>query len=472
MAHSKKELDKLRDRCVNSLHVATMIHADETHIQNARMLLYVTEPLKEWYSQGTHGVRGRQASFDFLCTLAHGRGVLPHLTQVMQPFRDLTKLHSMGFIVDDLASYVALKGLIVDSGMVADQNEKANKLGRLMVAMVRRRVLGLAPNMYMYPYNFILLVHEDPDIVKEALSLAKSDWAVWNDIRVSTLPQWKKITGRACFQWTLVKEVFEELALVEFANVPEDVSTVLRHIFSGFATTKIVEDAMQRSRQKEDQQHNKQACMVEVLWQNLVEEKLLSNLHKFREVETGLRSKEEGSGKALDRSTYEPSFKKLRDAVPKSKELPGHSAIPPWPTFKPETFPSLASELHLMRFMSQNGRVAGVANVWRTEFLPSSTLVQHAGSTEIWLSLGCMAVTAVVLWPVEKVKLKGGLVVWSLKEIIRVNELSWIPVLDFKDWQVVPFFFASPLYMYAKLKTLPHPMPKSCMVQDGEKNHC
>ena len=31
MAQSKKEIDKLRDKCVNSLHVATMIHADETH---------------------------------------------------------------------------------------------------------------------------------------------------------------------------------------------------------------------------------------------------------------------------------------------------------------------------------------------------------------------------------------------------------------------------------------------------------
>ena len=89
---------------------------------NARMLLYVTEPLQDWFSEGTHGVRGRPAGFLYLISLAHGKGVLPHLAKVMQPFRDLTKLYSMGFIVDDVAPHVALKGLIVDSGMVIDQN--------------------------------------------------------------------------------------------------------------------------------------------------------------------------------------------------------------------------------------------------------------------------------------------------------------------------------------------------------------
>ena len=136
--------------------------------------------------------------------------------------------------------------------------------------------------------------------------------------------------------------------------------------------------------------------------------------------------------------------------------------------FKPEQLPVLVSELQLMRYMSSAGRIAEVGSAWRAEFLPGSTIVRQVGQEGTWLSLGCVGVTTVPMLPVEKVGLPKGVTVWQVKAITTAAEIRWVPILDFKDWQVVPFFFASPVYFQAKLKVLPHPMPDCCMVQDGD----
>ena len=272
MHASKSQAAQLRDQCVNALHVTMLIHAKERYIWLARMIFHVATSCHEWYSEHAHGLRGRKATFDFMVGMAHGSAWLPSLCDVPKVFSDLQKMGQMGFLAEELVTKETFQNMSTTNPLLQDQLDHAVVLFTLIFALMKRRLASLTMYSNLYPYKFALLVHPDAEVVKLGRAACKLAWEVWSSVQRQTLPAWKRIQRRSCFVWTLVKDIMARLKKVNFEYVPADVATLLQRLLSAFATSKLVEDAMNKSRRKEKEYDNKQQVPGIVLWLNLVEE--------------------------------------------------------------------------------------------------------------------------------------------------------------------------------------------------------
>lgn len=77
----------------------------------------------------------------------------------------------------------------------------------------------------------------------KCLADMKACWAGWEVLREQTSTRCKKIVKMSVLRQTFVAEVFEALAAVGFASVPDEVQVFLRRVFSNFGSTKMVEDS-------------------------------------------------------------------------------------------------------------------------------------------------------------------------------------------------------------------------------------
>eukprot|EP00969_Alexandrium_andersonii_P064766 2852551-Alexandrium_andersonii.AAC.1 len=135
MQKSAADVAKLRDRCVNALHVAMLVHTEERYIHIARMILFASKSLKKWYSAGTHNVRGREASREFFISMVEGSGCLESLAEVMTPFRDFQQLQQVGFVVDALPSEARFKTMRLGDPLVQEQTDLALQLMKICLHM-------------------------------------------------------------------------------------------------------------------------------------------------------------------------------------------------------------------------------------------------------------------------------------------------------------------------------------------------
>ena len=99
-----------------------------------------------------------------------------------------------------------------------------------------------------------------------------------------TTPFWNTVNSRSVFHWELNDNIFSDLAKVNFAHVPDDLAAYLNRLPTHRASTKIVEDAINRCRHQEGRLNAKQHTSAMSLWQAPVAEKLLTSLYKYTEV--------------------------------------------------------------------------------------------------------------------------------------------------------------------------------------------
>ena len=126
---SKGDLQRLRDGCKNSLHLAAVVHASEVHLHRARMLLYIASSYRKYYQEWTHKLRDRDTALNFLVGLAHGQDILSSIYQTGQVYSDEVQLAQCGFIIEETKWDTRFKAMDESHPQVIMQDEKAEQLG-------------------------------------------------------------------------------------------------------------------------------------------------------------------------------------------------------------------------------------------------------------------------------------------------------------------------------------------------------
>lgn len=146
-------------------------------------------------------------------------------------------LQRCGFMVEMLVSDKSCKTFTKDSGEILEQDSNAAQMARLALALVGQRIRTLSMYWFVYPLPFFWLLHSDPARVQAALLIMKKDWEIWDTIRTLTTAFWKSVAKQSCFNFTLVDDIFKELAAVNFLRVPEGLYEVLCDLAKAFGST-------------------------------------------------------------------------------------------------------------------------------------------------------------------------------------------------------------------------------------------
>ena len=324
VAADKLTLAQMRDRCKNTVHLATKIHCHDTYITRARMIVYVAKPLRTWYSDLAKNLRSRKDSLSFSIECAIGSEGLVPCAAVANIYKDLASLEKMGFVICEVASNSRYKGLQASDAICLHQDTKSKELVTLALQMIHERIWSMAHYTHAYPGLFALLLHRDDSVVQSALSKAKFHWGVWQNAKTNQMPTYKKMVRRSCFNLSFVTLVFEELVRTNF-SLSAELRTLLKRVFSGFASTKLVEDGFQRMRDLESSRAAKTLTHASI-WQQPVAKRLLEDSYSFREVRVPNIADDTVAAKkdALPASLYQPSY---TTASMKSdfRKLPGFS---------------------------------------------------------------------------------------------------------------------------------------------------
>lgn len=459
---SKLDTQKLRDKCKNSVHLATKIHMDETWQFKSNVLLYAAEPLYEWYRQGTMSCRSRAASAEFFQGICTGRSWLSQLLDITNVHRDMQEMDRMGFIIEELASDVRFRAMQVDNAWVIEQDEKAATLGKVVTNMVKKRVLNLMGYMFAPPWCFALLLdaaHRVPTL--QRLKLIDEAWAAVKDLKTAF---WKRFRDRSCMKFQLTIDVMQRLRAAQFERVPPDLERLLARLFQNFTSTKVTEDYFQRCADRSTDRNDGIMSNASI-WAQALEKKVLEELYHYKEVSADDIDDEKCTKNTLPKNVYVPNYKNASMQA-EFQTLPGRGR-PSWPTYAPASQPLFSEQLGLMLHLQKIGQLRdGTARSWRSALLQPGMLVRHKPSKEWCFVVAAQTCCALLL--LAKSGKVGKSTFWKYDPGLSASSFRWLPVLWFTEWEVMPTKQVSPLHIFIENgRRLPATWPETNIMQCG-----
>lgn len=459
-AQAKMDASQLRDRCKNSLHVCAVVTGDEGILQHARMVLHLTDSSHEWYSEWAHRLRSRGEALTFSIGLALGTITIPTLIKVMRFWQSYDLMHECGLVTQGLSQ---MKG--VSEEFLLEQDRIAENASRLAWNIITYRIGSLVQSMFMFPKAFAGLLSSSPDHVSWVLHEAKAAHETFQQWSTSTLPWCRQTVRESYMQWTLTKDIMQELSKVDFRKVPDELHAKLKKLFSGFGCTLLSEISFQRDRRCEHERPDKHVTSVKA-WHTVVEQQVLSATFNFREVSLDSVAEPNSKGKAsLPDSMFRPVHGrqtvdlKAMVSVGKAK----------FPSFTPESARSMAENLQAARY--HIGDLAACSGCWRSQFLYRGCLVwkqKPVKESKLYFSMGAYS-TAALLWPAEVFKV-GSNRLWGLAEIASAAELRWAAVSKLDEWALLPAVPISPATLWSSNgKQLPHSPPPTLLRQSEKR---
>ena len=210
-----------------------------------------------------------------------------------------------------------------------------------------------------------------------------------------------------------------------------------RDLFTGWGQSKVVEDVLNRLRDRETRAVKDKRLGVVNQWNTMRGEEIIK-LHRRVELDPAPLEKR----KKLDRSIFVP-----KHHTP-SIDVDSITGRATWATFTPQTIQALSADRQLFLFCRRNACWERAGDSWRTSFVPKGTVLTRAGADDARLVLGVVGYISILTWPLDKRITKEGNTYYALSSAIGKAEASWGFVLDFDSWQVIPSKLVSPLHRF------------------------
>ena len=262
-------------------------------------------------------------------------------------YNDGEALNKIGALHSGFAGNAMFKGLYPQDPIVVEQDELVSKMAHFAVCLMGERLASLAQYMFQFPYAFILLLHDEhrDSILLEAKCLSKS----WASAKLCKIAAVKKLCKRSCMKWQLVLDVFATLEAVDFSHVPDPLAKMIRHVFSHFGTSKIIEDLFQRVRPVENDSGQGVLSSPE-LYMMGTSNRLATHVYKYNEVDAGGGEAAPVEKNSLPECVFEPLY--TQASSEKFKQLPGSTS-------------SLFCVFQPCFLQSSSWRAAGDQTAWR-----------------------------------------------------------------------------------------------------------
>ena len=134
MAVERDKLDAIRDRCTNTMHVCTLIAANQRYATGARIILYCSDPYRAWQQHWRHFLRDRSVSLKFSIDMARGTSILETIHRSFGVLADPLKLAEIGLDTSGLSSDKSLCNMTADHPYVQAQDDQAASMARLLIS--------------------------------------------------------------------------------------------------------------------------------------------------------------------------------------------------------------------------------------------------------------------------------------------------------------------------------------------------
>lgn len=461
---SKEEVRKLRDQATNGLHFAAVVlsHAD---IQlDVQMAYYVTAAEREWHEEVSSNLKHPGFCARLPVENACGARTFPYILKTARVFGDASILEKMGLLTD--FSGRVWRSVQQDCPEVWEQNRLANKVGSLVLAVIKGAMNDGLLWMSLCPYRFSSLLSDDDRIVGKCLEDMKHMSRGLELIADLRTPLWKAFLKRSCLQWTLVEETLslgKDVGFTMDDTLRAQVSRLHGHPMS----TLIAERTFQKMRDHERDNSSRQQSALS-LWAKPVTKGVLCRDHKFEEV--SITDVAPPPKSELPKSIFRPVFSKSSD---KFDHLVGVGA-PPWASPGASTWPGLGSDVDLLVWLVKHGKLMEAGRAWKSCLASTGMLLSKGEQGKVYFVLltnGAM----VYMWPASPTAV-GKSTVWCLQEGDMLD-LRVEPILDLEAWWCIPYEFASPLSLFiANGRTLLEALPSFAALQTGRKakllEHC
>jgi hypothetical protein len=451
------EVQQVRDRCANGLHISCIIHGDKSIYHYGMMIHYSTKALTRWYSKWNAECRSRAGCLKMHVEMGLGLESFTAVGAILSWITDASAMMECGFFYEELVNSPSrFAGLTLQHDLVAQQDEHAEKLDKLQWSLVGQRVGSLNRLIRLPPRSFAMLLVSKAEAKEWALKELKRQWFAYQAAKEYTTPFWKQLVQRSPFNWELNLDVVGCLVDNKWQATPELLAWLTK-VRSELGSTCPVEVAFQKNRRAESQRPDKVVGPISC-WQNPVRSQLLSADFGFREVDMeAVPENPSASSSRIPATMFSsPTSRQsmnFKDIV--GKGLPKH------PSFSPNSSRQLVEDLQLTVYLHEHALMEEGCRAWRSKVMVPGLVVYSKTlyPGRVVSSLGAYS-TCCCLWPAQRVAVGSHCNAGMFRaiELNSMADLVWAPVLDFKQWQVLGTTAISPIHMYLlNAKTMPRP---------------
>ena len=413
---AKDEMDELRKKSKNSLHMLTKMMVDPDMKSVARIIAYVCEA--ETFAAGNmfRDLRSAQLTREIYSGWSHWAWI--HTAkQTISVLHDLEQLSRIGFNLSCSGD--------VSPDSVVSEDSLASTMWRFLAALLRRRA---GSNLWYTSGggSSAGLIHKDSEKVQASLVFFKAAADTISAVQSSGSLQAKKALVGHDFTTAFSQWVFKALATTDYKSVPPVLHDHLHDVWGCILNSKIVEDGNKLQREEETRSSNSRFVSAEQGWYLLTQHSLLQKYGR-KEV-SNKRLKHVPAGFSLSDAFQTKRPREMSEEQKADwdliKDITGKLQ---WATHNPETEQERWADFAVLQKLSASGKWGDFESAWHAGLLPEYAIViieEHP------LYVVHTYKHAALIWPM----------VWGPEQSVffdlEVGNLSWIYLFNTEDVQV------------------------------------
>ena len=431
----RSEVQRLRDRCTNTMHLATLFLLDEENQYKSRILFTWLRPVREWHAWQNGYVRSSGAARDFYVQCARGVYLEP-LGATLRLLADPAAGHFCGLETEPSAACLQgiRRGAGAEEPAVLQQDRRAALRWRTAWAVVARRLRGMLWIGGGWPGQMALLAAAESAVQEEGLRRLQRAHLAFEAARAQAqTTTLKSILRKSPFQFVPMRLCVRLAETTAWRLPNEGLCEFARSAWSAIGQTKLVEDGFCRLRDEESRGQKSNVVRHDRQWASLVTTGLISETHSFTAVST------DGCPQQADLGISHCA--RLCDAsLPGLGDLASERRAAPHVSFTPATWVHSFAEQALLEQCHASADWSGLSSCRLSGLLEEGLVVRRRDGADWWLCAAQLKVGA-LLWPLAAA---GGFL--QPRSVASPAELQFASVTNLEQWEALPSRPVSPLH--------------------------
>ena len=432
----QEEVRRVRQMCKNTLVFTTVALSTYDLYRTNIIIVDVLSPLERWHSWQNKLNRSASESRAYWVEIAADKG-LRQVNDILAKVKD-TGLFAKAKVCLEGCDAGFLKMDVTDPNVI-DQNETAQMIGDLALALAARRLRTCA--WYVgYPGSFPAML-DDAHVagVLAGLRQALDDMDKTKDL---TGAHWTRMRKRSPLHWAKVEQVVEIARSSDWQVTPA-LTKVVSDDISGVTQTKLIEDGVHCERVAERKAAN-HILSGAACWDALFEDGLEHQKHRF----IGLQYQDEVVPRGLKDRNVSGLFEIRPKLVPRAyNSIVTTSAQAPYPTSNPAMMSASVEDQALIRYCIEREVLPLIDDAWMCTLVPSGKLLlRNPGFLDGRWFVGWQTASGSCLvgLPLEVKKVNGS----EFFVLINVDKFYFLPIVQPTQWECCPFQWISPLHVF------------------------
>jgi len=427
---------KFRSHAKNNVQLVANLLLDPMSRTYNRILWKLVQPIREWYGQQSAQLRSADALAKWVQEQIAG-GLNSPLGRTWALLGDVEVLDALDLtlVFGDFE-----KSLGRDHPVLATQDRIAHLAGeyiRHLVASRCKRMLYITTGLVGQQARFLDdNLDKRQEMADELLELQ----AAYRIAQRRTEAFWKKVCGRCVLHQVPYQQIIKILESHE-GKCDNTLVDHVRQRLRGIGQSKCSEDSVNVGRRMESAAGNCLQGTAKVLYRNLIDKGLASNVYKFDEPAWRETIAPVGVQSELQDRIFLPSF---ADTPPWVRRVRSTALVPKWFSPSADSVNVSFAEIKVLLEAKRTGKWAEVAKGSLLSMCANAPCLALRGpSSPTWyIALTDVCLDAALGWPCEAVYKGESLL--SLRPKAD-GECTWLLVYS-REWKACTFEWASPLH--------------------------